>query len=560
MELIIRDCTESSIMEESPRAMRRVLEESLDCQTQFINMELVMHKISNGWEESPKLRRGMPISLESQEEFEFTMSNFPAKDDLYEPTMEVAPADELFFRGQLLPLEHDPRLQLVHTLSGLRRGELHVEDALEYKYAVEEELSMKHAYAEAFPFAAPLDEEAFPLHRPGFQETVSLKSADAEGTCIQEGVTNNTRSYRSDGGMDGSKNDSRSSSFRSQQSSYWGSGEKDSRDSSSSSRCSNGSSQDGSLHGAERRAQQHNKAMANSRLMNSASDTTNNKAEHHGTAHQGKPPLIPSARAKKWSWKALFTGLRKASKVWVDDRGEGQAAQRDTGRQRKSVFGLIPAGQASRGVGRDESYHVGSGEMMRKGRQQQAASRGKGHGNEDYGGHVSSKYYMGSGGYRGYNYYEGSNGGRPGKEKARLGIIAWNARESWQKWVKRPFDRKLSNTHKHNMHTNEDLHHHHHHSFNLKAKSLSSTPLVKSPVRRADNVANTPEFYGAPSSKYANAGFAASCPASMRSSPHHSGVLAVVNKSPPPSSLHDLHTAIQGAIAHCKQSQTVNPP
>ncbi|KAH7290716.1 hypothetical protein KP509_30G060600 [Ceratopteris richardii] len=41
-----------------------------------------------------------------------------------------------------------------------------------------------------------------------------------------------------------------------------------------------------------------------------------------------------------------------------------------------------------------------------------------------------------------------------------------------------------------------------------------------------------------------------SCPASMRSSPHHSGVLAVVNKATP-----DLHTAIQSAIAHCKQSQ-----
>ncbi|KAI5065021.1 hypothetical protein GOP47_0019716 [Adiantum capillus-veneris] len=506
-------------MEESPRSMRRMLEDGLDCKAQFISMELVMQKISNGWEDSPKMRR--------------------------------APADELFFRGQLLPLELDPRLQLVHTLSGLQRGQ-HFEDSLEYKSAVEEELSMKLAYAEAFPFAAA-DEDGFPLH-PGFQEGLSLKSVNEEGSCVQELAASNTRSSRSNGGADALKNDSRSSSFRSQQSSYWGSGEKDSRDSSSSSRCSNGSSQDGCLHAAERRAQQQNKAMASSSRLNNMANA-NDKVELHADQH-GKPPL-PCPKVKKWSWKALFTGLRRAAKIRVDDERSQNISQRDAAnRQRKSsLFGFGSTMEASRGVERDEyqgqSCYVGSAEM-RKARYPQA-SRGKSLANDDYGGH---RYYMGTGGYKGYSYYEGSHGGRPGKEKARLGIIAWNARESWQRWVKRPLSGKLSNTHKQSMLIHEDIHP----SFTMKAKSLSSTPLTKSPVRRADNVANTLEFYSAPSSKYVDVGFAASCPASMRSSPHHSGVLAVVNKPPPSSSLHDLHTAIQGAIAHCKQSQSADPP
>lgn len=545
-------------MEESPRARRNASEENTEYKAQYINMDLAMHKISNGWEESPKLRRGMQISLESHEEFEFTMSHIAMKDDLYEPAMEVAPADELFFRGQLLPLQHDPRLQLVHTLSGIK-GE-HIEQSVDFKSSIEEEIAMKLAYEEAFPFA-PTDEEGFHIHS-AYQEGLSMKCANEEGFDVQEG-SSTIRSYRSDGAVDASKNDSRSSSFRSQQSSYWGSGEKDSRDSSSSSRCSNGSSQDVYFHGAERKAPHPNKAMANGnadvRIKTAVNANDKAQAQHH--AQHGKPPL-PASKLKKWSWKTFFTGLRKASKIWIDDRGDEHnqsTSQRETNKQKKSVFGFTTTGQTSRGIGmeRDEyeghinnKNYMGSMEM-KKARQQANSTRGKGLANEEYGGHISSKYYMGSGGWRGYNYYEGSNGGRPGKEKARMGIIAWNARESWQRWVKRPLYGKLSHTHKHTtMH--EDMH-----SLNMKAKSLSSTPLVKSPVRRADNVCHDPEYGSVcSSSKYINVGFAASCPASMRSSPHHSGVLAVVNKAPPASSLHDLHTAIQGAIAHCKQSQT----
>ncbi|KAK1380087.1 putative membrane-associated kinase regulator 1 [Heracleum sosnowskyi] len=65
----------------------------------------------------------------------------------------------------------------------------------------------------------------------------------------------------------------------------------------------------------------------------------------------------------------------------------------------------------------------------------------------------------------------------------------------------------------------------------------------------------------------------ASCPSSMRSSPNHSGVLSktavtVMNKqfsggastsySSEASSMEELHSAIQGAIAHCKNSMNIS--
>ncbi|XP_068660562.1 probable membrane-associated kinase regulator 1 [Aristolochia californica] len=48
--------------------------------------------------------------------------------------------------------------------------------------------------------------------------------------------------------------------------------------------------------------------------------------------------------------------------------------------------------------------------------------------------------------------------------------------------------------------------------------------------------------------------FAVSCPSSMPSSPSHSGVLAPAHYSDTSSSMEELQSAIQGAIAHCKNS------
>ncbi|CAN6485480.1 unnamed protein product [Victoria cruziana] len=55
--------------------------------------------------------------------------------------------------------------------------------------------------------------------------------------------------------------------------------------------------------------------------------------------------------------------------------------------------------------------------------------------------------------------------------------------------------------------------------------------------------------------------YAGSCPSSMRSSPSHSGVLSYgefSSYSMDSSSMEELHSAIQGAIAHCKSSVGAN--
>ncbi|KAF7145053.1 hypothetical protein RHSIM_Rhsim04G0205200 [Rhododendron simsii] len=57
---------------------------------------------------------------------------------------------------------------------------------------------------------------------------------------------------------------------------------------------------------------------------------------------------------------------------------------------------------------------------------------------------------------------------------------------------------------------------------------------------------------------------ATSCPSSMRSSPNHSGLLyrnglpAMMNPVRDSSSMEELQSAIQGAIAHCKKSMVEN--
>jgi hypothetical protein len=58
---------------------------------------------------------------------------------------------------------------------------------------------------------------------------------------------------------------------------------------------------------------------------------------------------------------------------------------------------------------------------------------------------------------------------------------------------------------------------------------------------------------------------ASSCPSSMRSSPNHSGILyrnglpgMAVNMVRDSSSMEELQSAIQGAIAHCKKSMVEN--
>lgn len=396
--------------------------------------------------------------------------------DLLEPT-QVAPADQLFFRGQLLPLQLDPRLQLVQTLSK-QEG----------------------------------DGSSFCTMQ---QDVMSLRSCRLEQVSTDAGMI-----------------DSRSSSFRSQHSNYWESGEKDSRDSSSSSRCSNGSSQD-SCFPPEKKPQAN--AESSSKMCNSQ---VSNKS--------------PQPMPKRWSWKSIFNGLKKVSKVWVDDKADEAQHQNSSNpeirSQKRSVFPLLGVRPPSKSL-------------------RSTSTRGASQG---YNAHLNRKVNV--------NYFTLEES-EPRKDMKWMSAWnrtpefssvsardscactdrlkhkpSWHARERWQKCMNKvkPLYWKISyQKQQHEAKPRSSTH-------VMKmapcdrrtassCRSSSCTPLTKSPVRRDS------EYIYNSSAKYLAV---ASCPASMRSSPHHSGVLAVVNKGSAISGMHDLHSAIQGAIAHCKQSQS----
>lgn len=593
----------------------------------YIDMDLVMHRTSN----SPRARR-IQKSLDSHEDFEFSMSKMSIKDDTCEPAMEVASADKLFFRGQLLPLQQDPKLQSVQTLicpkeeaCGDKGASFpkHYVNLLNFQFPSErgplvrlEEphkkcasekglLNMMSDNAEIFPMQCVSQAGYNPLKYRANEEGFSPECSLRDGIDLM-------RSCRLDGVFDLFKNDSRSSSFRSHQSSYWSSGEKDSRDSISSSRCSNGSYQDSCFQSGERKAPHISMLKANHLNTNANVENEcdigaiNANAEPNQCRIRGKPP-IPNANSRKWSWKGFFTGLRKASKLWVDDeKGDGGqiSSKGDLGdMQKKSVFTFkeLPGAlgepvSCRRSVGHDWEWQANTYQFVsnegssKKGRQ---CTRGLNLGIRDdlyEEQQIGTVYCLRSGG-RQEASFNGSAGDCVQRDKGKVHGNAWNAKESWNRCVSKVKkgtrlsynackmqQKQLSAMQRNNnnaMLMNEledkmDVYR------VMKAKSLSSTPLTKSPVRRPEyssngngnggyggiysmqGGANTAISSSSSSSAMKNMGKKvgfASCPASMRSSPHHSGLLAVVNKATP-----DLHTAIQGAIAHCKQSQASNPP
>eukprot|EP00250_Pteridium_aquilinum_P013245 c21226_g1_i1 orf=575-1990(+) len=171
----------------------------------------------------------------------FDSQEFGFSYNLVEPA-EVAPADELFFKGQILPLQTDTRLHVVQALSSCLRER--------------GDETARHTHA-------------------GRPSSVNKDSEARFSSCRIEGVMGEKLATTSNalGAM-------RSLSFRSQHSGYWESGaEKDMTDTSSSSRDSNGSSQDSYIQNA-------------------------NNVSHIN--FNVKPSLIP--------WKSFFGGLLKASR------------------------------------------------------------------------------------------------------------------------------------------------------------------------------------------------------------------------------------------------------
>ena len=380
-----------------------------------------------------------------------------------EEAMEIqASADKLFFKGQLLPLEQDPRLHvLVQTLS---QGENHEEEEEEVE---EEEEEVEEEEEE---------EEELVHHSCSIDDGVKSRSC-----------------------TDASRGDL---SFRSQQSSsYWGCNSEEKDSSNSSSRCSNGSSQDSLPH----------KTM---KILSFHPQPTN--------MHSCNPR--PNSSSKAWSWKTLLT------KLWSDSsphshnqRGPKSSDFSPENRTSTQARGLESLGEE--GPNRT-NYH-----------------------------------------FIGFGFSSGDRDEKPPRKQQldNLVKIETNAKESWHRCVakmKRPIlvyrnkKKKKKNSFL-SVHFGLREESYSHGSFNM-TKSLSNTPLTKSPMRDYDSI------YGmgpSSSSKYIHLGCTSSCPGSLISSPHHSGVLgssSFNNKlAHSSSSLRDLHLAIQGAIDHCKQSQCV---
>eukprot|EP00249_Psilotum_nudum_P036087 c6303_g2_i1 orf=759-1370(+) len=166
----------------------RGVDENWDDQCQYIDIDLAMPAHGETIEGGTRLRKS-----KGSEEFEFTMPSFNL--DVLEPE-QAAPADELFFKGKLLPLQPDPRLQLVQSLCSTR------------KILCETEVLSQRLSSSSLG-----------------EENMKFSSSRFDGMTVRTSLM-----------------DSRCSSTRSQNSGFWEAGEKDTGDS-SSSRDSNGSSQ-----------------------------------------------------------------------------------------------------------------------------------------------------------------------------------------------------------------------------------------------------------------------------------------------------------------------------
>lgn len=543
-------------------------------------------------------------------EFEFSaMPNTAMKGDVYEPAMEVASADKLFFKGQLLPLQQDSKLQLVQALTcpreeaacdkGAPFAEQHaslfnfqfphescplvkLKDSHE-KCDSDKGLLMMYDNDDSFTMHCESQAAYNPLcpdvHEERFApEFSSQKGFDFTQPCRIDNVFNLLNI------------DSRSSSFCSHQSSYWSSGEKESRNSSSSSRYSNGSYHDTCLHEPDRKALHMSRFMAKHADTNVCTEnecdicvTFRNTNVNQCCVRSSRPPICPS-NSGKWSWKGLFTVLKRASKLWADgERGNAGQVSTKLGVPKNHVFTFEelpcaftqPANYYRRSTGHNWEWQTKNYQFVRNNGGPSKTGR-KIVGRDGYEeAQIGTIFHLRSKGRQEASFH-GGTGDCGKRERGKMQGNVWKAKQSWNRCAnkvkkgtkllsaskgqrKQIFSVNISSKSKALLMgelEGKEVHVYR----GMKIKSLSSTPLAKSPVRRPEYSSNNNPTYGgaslAPSSSSSmknnvskKVGFA-SCPASMRSSPHHSGLLAVMNKATP-----DLHTAIQGAIAHCKQSQ-----
>eukprot|EP00249_Psilotum_nudum_P009975 c22260_g1_i2 orf=845-2356(+) len=443
---------------------RKSIDENLDDQCQYIDMDLGMRTHWEAFEADKMLRKS-----KDYEEFEFTMASLNLT--LLEPK-QAAPADELFYKGKLLPLQPDPRFQLVQTLSSTGKIERETE-------MLSQKLSSRLVG----------------------EENMTSSSSRFDRMTLHNNLM-----------------DSRCSSSRSQNSGFWESGEKDTGDS-SSSRDSNGSSQD-SCYRAER-----------------GTSPPLPKSQSHKIQNQ-------SVSRSPFSWKSLFRSLKKAPKFWADDRDQKCSRLRsDNYKQKRQTYlpSMLSFGKAS---SKQDSSTQHSNNVDRTTLQTECTAREKSK--------ISAEGQVPN---QSTEWNTIASSVKPhaqiDKDKHRT---SWHSKERWRRYVKmlRPLYVKISQKHDENG------------SFGQLRMDNCGRALtmdghvasVHSPLERKASQAYSLSLHSDStySSRYLTV---ASCPVSMRSSPNHSGVLAVLDKGTS-STTQEFHSAIQSAIAHCKQSQVGN--
>lgn len=431
-------------------------------------------------------------------------------------SVDVAPADELFYKGQLLPLQLDPRLHLVQALSSCEQGQGQVGNG--------GKSSMMLSWSK--------DEE------------VKFNSCRMEGVVVDK--TNTSTMV-----------DLRSSSFRSQNSGYWESGgDKDTGDSSSSSRDSNGSSQDSYF-----------------------PSTTNTEAPCASYQSKGKASFNP--------WRSLFGGFKKASKrpnphpsiskvAIPEDLSKykvgaepplkeakealmplelGSGAEQENLQERQAKIGL-KAGMKSKPSISDGS-RVGF-------KSKSAISDEFKHGG------IKSQSTISDGLRNSFKGKVGTKGEVEERKKQNSAAVK-------ESWLKPLYEVKRGLMGQFRM---DDC--------GKNACEVESGTILRSPLERRLSHQSSlfkshkliiqqqdPSLYPYTGNMLAMS----SCPPSTRSSPNHSGVLTVVDNTPKGqgagnctnannsnkcssnntivssfSTMHESHSAVQSAIAHCKAS------
>ncbi|CAM6086297.1 unnamed protein product [Calypogeia fissa] len=458
-------------------------------------------------------------------EFEFSMSGPSAADPLdpsVEPSVDgISPADDLFYKGQLLPLHLPKRLQMVQKLSSPKR--------------------LDNKDVDSVTVSCFFQPGSLKYSAPGGGDDANLESA----------LVN-----------------SRSSSFHSEQGSnnFWDSdsspNELDSADS-SSSRDSSGSSNDSVNVPGKQSLPKFNDHIAFQKEGALFQQRDYLECHNHNTLRHSEKPQFPSWFRTPFKWK-LFSGLKKPPRpsmgefgTTLESSGNGVKASKNRssgGRTNmKSARGTYYSAEMNLVSNKKEVPFPYVDEYHRGG----ILFPGEGSSRVDGEGNVSSSKSRESL-HKYFNMLKISSvkgaAGTPATSSTGIGMGPSKAFQSCagpdllDVSARSSFSGNLTPASSPQQQPS---------SFKVPISkgSLqnSSCPYQEKGRSRSPSPFSLSGNLRVPSFSRSSKASASAGNATKSASPHHSGLL---NHSP--STMAELHNAIQGAIAHCKQSQAVS--